>query len=385
MNKMKIDIRHIGWWLCSMIVLLCPSCSSGSDDDDNKPDGNGPSMLEIHVYTPENPLVTRAEVNPESEEMKAVKTLDIWVFQSSTGTLVGHLAPQVSESFEGGTYQMSVSDDFAENTPDVDVFVILNAASAGFDPNTVTSRAQLVDAMIKDPYFGLTSPQATLPAAGLPMTGVLKNQTLEVSPPVLKVAPVKVVRAVSKVRFVFSRTDTGENQVLKINSISINDGMIPTQEYLFLDGAYHPETSRIKIVPDEYVTGGVLTPLTDNDQIRVCAYPAQYAYDALNPQQAKGQDYEDLIDGGIEARELTQVGRFYLRESDQKIKGEIKYTIGTGAEKTATFLMENEYDFSRNHTWIVYGYFAGKESLKVSCIDVTPWVNSESDREWYNW
>ena len=342
-------------------------------------------MLEIHVYTPENPLVTRAEVNPESEEMKAVKTLDIWVFLSSSGDLIGHLAPQVSESFEGGTYQMSVSDEFAESTPLVDVFVILNAASAGFDPNTVTTRNQLVGAMIEDPYFGLTSPQATLPAAGLPMTGVLKNQTLEVSPPVLKVAPVKVVRAVSKVRFVFSRTDTGENQALKINSISINDGMIPEKEYLFLDGAYHPETSRIKIVPDEYVTGGALTPLTDNDQIRICAYPAKYAYDALNPEQAKGQDYENLIDGGIEARELTQVGRFYLRESDQQIKGVIKYTIGTGAEQTATFQMENEYDFSRNHTWIVYGFFAGKETLKVSCIDVTPWINSESDRDWYNW
>ena len=235
---------------------------------------------------------------------------------------------------------MSVSDDFAENTPDVDVFVILNAESIGFDPDAVSTRDQLVTAMIEDPHFGLTSPQATIPSAGLPMTGVLKSQTLEVSPPVLKVAPVKVVRAVSKVRFVFSRTDTGDNQALKINSISINNGMIPTQEYLFLDRAYHPETSRIKIVPDDYVTGGALTPLTDNDQICVCAYPAQYAYDALNPQQAKGQDYENLIDGGIEARELTQVGRFYLRESDQKIKGEIKYTIGTGEEKTATGIFE---------------------------------------------
>ena len=79
------------------------------------------------------------------------------------------------------------------------------------------------------------------------------------------------------------------------------------------------------------------------------------------------------------------MGRFYLRESDKKIKGTITYTIGSGEEKHASFMMANEKDFSRNHTWIVFGYFAGKETLQVYSVDVTEWTESSISHEVYNW
>ena len=81
-----------------------------------------------------------------------------------------------------------------------------------------------------------------------------------------------------------------------------------------------------------------------------------------------------------------QVGRFYFRETNRKVTGTITYQIGNGEEKQTPFSMVDEGDFSRNHTWIVYGYFAGKETLKVSSVDVTDWVIVDDiNRPVFNW
>lgn len=383
-----------------MLMLLCGACSSGDSDEDgggsgDKPVPKEPSNLEIHVYTPENPVVTRAEqVEPDADE-KAIHTLDIWVFVSEdkgsfrAGTLIGHLSPQVSTSSSSdyvGTYQMSVSEEFAEVRPKVDVFVAANLASVGLESLRTedVTPSQLKDQLIDTSYFGLstltTAPSST---EGLPMSGVLTSE-LSGNPPLLKVeTPVKVVRAVSKVRFVFGRTDTGDADRLKVNSITLENNMIPVKEYLFLNDPYSEGAYRID--NNSYQEGGSLTPLTGNDNIPVCPNPSKYAYIEDREGQAKGQAYENLINGGIEAGELAQVGRFYLRESDQKISGNINYTIGDGTPKNAIFTMSEADSFSRNHTWIVYGFFAGKEVLNVYSVDVTAWQTSSTDHEVHNW
>ena len=125
--------------------------------------------------------------------------------------------------------------------------------------------------------------------------------------------------------------------------------------------------------------------MTGNDNIPVCPNPSKYVYIDDREGQAKGQAYENLINGGIEARELAQVGRFYLRESDKRISGTINYSIGDGTPKNATFPMSEADSFSRNHTWIVYGFFAGKEVLNVYSVDVTAWQTSSTDHEVHNW
>jgi len=47
--------------------------------------------------------------------------------------------------------------------------------------------------------------------------------------------------------------------------------------------------------------------------------------------------------------------------------------------------MADEKGFTRNHTWIVYGYFAGKELLKIYSIDTTDWSTSSADHPVFNW
>ena len=113
----------------------------------------------------------------------------------------------------------------------------------------------------------------------------------------------------------------------------------------------------------------------------------------------KGQEYENLIDKGLKGHyfegtytegspELVELQRYYLRESDQKLKGRIYYTIGNGGEgwpKYTEFEMYEGENFTRNHTWIVYGYFTGKETLTISSIDVTEWDQKNTGHDIYNW
>lgn len=404
---MSSEYRYIGIWLSCLLMLLCSSCG-GSDSEGGSGGGGddpvvkGDSKLEIMVYTPDHPVVTRADngsVEPELEE-RTIKTLDIWVFASEAmgtlqdGDLVGYLQTQVSatESSFVGTYQMTVSDEFSTLKPRVDIYVAANAASAGLNLTKDTPRSDLDGIKIEhsesgDDPFGLTAPQTTVTDEGLPMSGVLKYQPITGSQPLLKVeTKVQVVRAVSKVRFIFSRTDTGNDNKLQITGITLDNdegsSLIPKQEYLFLDGEYTPRSTRI--VPT-YEPVKELKPLTGADQIPVSTYPAQYAYDPDNEDQVKGQAYERLINDGITAGDLAQVGRFYLRESSQQVQGKIYYKIGDSAEKSQKFSMTDPGDFSRNHTWIVYGYFAGKETLKVSWVNVTDWDESSTMYDIYNW
>ena len=406
-DKKMINNRYIGYWLCSMLMLLCVACG-GSDSDggdvpgptSERPVPTEPPKLSIRIYTPDRPTVTRGDTGfaePEDAE-KAVHSLDIWVFEHANGALVGHLSPTVSTTFEGGTYQIPVDEDFAERHPNVDVFVMVNVFPANTGLNlTSPAPADLLSAKIQrqgdNDYFGVTAltkePSETY---GLPMSGILLNQVLTVNLPVLKVdPPVKVMRAVSKVRFLFSRTDTGDSEIFKIKGITLDNNVIPTAEYLFLDPTndlkYHIDNTYESGVA--LVTSGVGNEIPD---IPVSAYPAKYAYDNNDESQPKGQDYEDLIDRGLQGvdnngvPEIVQVGRFYFRESNRKVSGTIAYQIGNGDVKYAPFSMVDEGDFSRNHTWIVYGYFAGKETLKVSSVDITDWVIVDDiNRPVFNW
>jgi hypothetical protein len=282
-----------------------------------------------------------------------------------------------------------VSETFVDNPPAVDIYVTANVAESntGIKLDRMTTRAQLEAALMKhvdenhDP-FGLTAPQATVPAGpdgGLPMSGVLKNQPVSGMAPIVSVRTnVQVVRAVSKVRFVFCNSSNADEQKLTIQSITIDGGMIPKEEYLFFEAPY---TGRNYNVGSEYEAAA---PLVNAAKKEVKSYssPTEYAYMGQT-----GEKYDSLINDGIEKNRLTEIGKFYLRESDKKITGTITYTVGNSdKELSAPFTMSEAGGFSRNHTWIVYGFFAGKDNLKVFSVDVNDWTTlPRDDHEVYNW
>ena len=391
-QQMEIRHKHIGWWLCSMLMLLCWSCG-GQDTDTDTPDVDQGPFLEIKVYSPERSQVTRADIGdiPGDTDENAIKNLNIWVFehhgtgQPDDGKFVGYLSVANPNPLVDSPYRILVSETFVDNPPAVDIYVTANVteSNTGIKLDRTTTRAQLEAALMKhdesqsfDP-FGLTTPQSEIPTDGLPMSGVLKNQPVEGMAPIVSVGTnVKVARAVSKVRFVFCNSSNADEQKLTIKSITIDGGMIPKEEYLFLNAPY---TGRNFKVGSEYETAAPLV----NTPTMVASYssPTEYAYRGQT-----GKEYEALINKGIEDERLTEVGKFYLRESDKKITGTITYTVGSSTtELSAPFTMSEAGDFSRNHTWIVYGFFAGKDNLKVFSVDVNDWTESSGDHEVYNW
>lgn len=373
-----------------MMLLMTAACSS-SDDGERQKGGvdKKPALLTIYVYSPESAATrqsasSRAEtgnVQPVGEET-TVHSLQIWIYESESKALVGYLSTKEVTTLnmgEGATYQLPVSDDFASRKPSVDVYVLANVTTAncGVGVGTLddqTNHQGLMDgAKIKD-HFGLGTLQTSVPEQGLPMAGKLTVQPVVGDAPALRVgtisqvAIVQLTRAVSKLRFVFAKT-TGQPTV-NITGITMNAGMIPNEEYLFKTPAsmtYNAGAAPL-----------LSTPITD---VAETTDPTEYIY--FNQE---AQAYEDLIN----TAGLTVHGPIYLRESDKQLAGTITYKIikdpeQTAEEQTADFQMQRAGDFLRNHTWIVYAYYAGSGRLQVQSLYVKDWSGKEMSHSFYNW
>jgi hypothetical protein len=250
--------------------------------------------------------------------------------------------------------------------------------------NENTTLAELKETCIGSSSFGTATPVSAVPSEGLPMSGLLENQIISGIPPVYTAMSqnVKLVRAVSKVRFIFSMSNANPPTISDL-SISLKDNMIPKEEYLFLEGVYPTHKSRVKLTGvDDYESEASLVT-NNNTVINKCDDPASYAYTSET-----GQAYEDKMNAGITATHLSDFGTFYFRESDKKLEGTISYTLGTAPNttpKSKTFTMGAAGDFTRNHTWIVYGYFLGSGDLKLNVVDVKDWTSGSEDPKVYNW
>ena len=388
---MREDIRHIGWLLGGMLMLLLlMACSSSlSEDDETGLQPKEKPVLKLYIFAPESPIVTRSDngnVNATADE-KALNTFDVWVFETGTSTLVSYLHLS-NQTFDGQQeITMEVSDDFADKAqkPNVDIFVAANVAASncGLSLQRSTTSTELQAAAIAHTatgdYFGLTAPVLSVPVEGLPISGMLTDQVVSGTAPVFtaKTNNVKLVRAVSKIRFVFSKS-TSAPEISNL-SVKLNSGVLPTKEFLFLDGIYPDKRSRIDAEAGTEGEQTLISGVSDGD-INAVTDPAQYATYTVG----QGQAYETKINGGIENKYLSELGRFYLRESEEKLKGTVNYTLG-GTAKSANFEMKTERDFTRNHTWIVYGYFLGSGDLMLNLVDVKSWTDKEENNKVHNW
>ena len=422
---MRYDLEHIGRWLGALLVLLLTACSSSSSSGGDDPEPTGKPALKIYVFPPDRPVVTRADVGnvDASDAENQIHTICVWVFERDetnlgNSLLVGHINLNNFSLSETGSGEITldVTDAFADKIsnaptidyrPKVDVYVAANVTSSncGLTPNSLMKNGETtesqVEALLIENHFGLTTKVSEVPADGLPMSGVLKNQQISGTSPVFRVgspttlATVRLVRAVSKVRFVFCQS-TANNDNLTINRIDLGyvpaeaaAVQLPSQEYLFLGGPY---PDYLKNIPDgvgrEAVTtmGSNVSDINRNDSLSAYSYAAPMS----------GQDYENHINWGIKQEKLSEVGRFYLRESDNGLAGKIYYTIvkegetsGVMKERvfktTGTTGATDDNDFTRNHTWIVYGYFVTSGDLEVSAVEIKDWVTSDTPAEVYNW
>ena len=400
---MKV-IRDIVWML---IMLLLIACSGDGDSSETKQ----PTVINVYVFAPDKPIITRGDIgevdsisNDESESKKT--SLQIWVFEHNTDNLIAYYSPESVTNLNSGTgetYQLSASDAFtqAATKPTVDVYVVANvtAANSGISLDERTTRTALEAALISGDYFGLNTLTKKVPDAGLPMSGVLRGVSVTGSAPVYKISNVTLTRTVSKIRFVFSREkpEAEEDDVhVKINSIQLGAGMIPAQEYLFLETgedapAYHVGVGSYGTDATNPAKEFLASPL---DDIAQNEDPMAYSYQAGQD----AQEYENLINSGltktvkndqnedVPAPELTQVGPFYLRESGKLLTGSITFQRGEDGTtaKPVTFKMHTAGDFSRNHTWIVYAYYSASGLVAVTVV-VKDWNDVAKSHEVYNW
>lgn len=404
-------------------LLLFAACSGSSDgsDEPQRP-VDGPSVLNIYVYAPGQAVPTRGnqgQVNADPTAEDAIHTLQIWVYtRETTPTLVTYFKTNAFQQDPQKTddtykFELPIDDTFA-NTPDnesrpkVDVYVLANVTSnnCGLDFDENTSKADLEAAILAEGYFGVATPVTEVPYDGLPMSGKLSEQKVSGNKPVLTLGPsptdmakIKLARAVSKARFVFSCSTDFDG--LQITGVTFDPTMIPTQEYLFLNQNYTDDGNYIKIGGD-YNTD-VTPSLFSIDETTICADPAHYAWDRLlnDKSDCTAQDYENLIADGLTIHEgestprLTE-RRLYLRESDKQLSGTIYYKVKEkdaadyGAEQHVPFKMVGPEDpwkpyFSRNHTWIVYAYLAWAK-MRIVDVHFKDWVTTQpSDHSLYNW
>lgn len=386
--------RHILYWfLCSILTVLFSACSSSGADEGVT---HQQAQLAIYVYAPEQASAKKhaaptrgdvGEVDPIDNTINegTIKSMQLWVYESETGNYVGYFRTDDVAALnegQGTTYQIPVTDAFAAAKPDVNVYVMANVTSANCGVGTLnkeTTRAALLEgAKITgglSGHFGLEQNTRTVPDDGLPFAGKLTTQPVVGDAPTLRVgslsqvATVQLTRAVSKLRFVFSKT-AGEPAV-NIKSIKINEQMIPEVEYLF-------QTP----VSMSYNTAEAELLSTAIDDIAETTDSTQFIYE-----NQTAQAYENLINEAASKAtpEVTVEGPIYLRESDKQLTGTITYTIGGGAEQTVDFAMQQAGDFSRNHTWIVYAYYAGSGNLQVQSLYVKDWSTKDIYHDLYNW
>ena len=375
MKKKGIHIRM--WLLAISFLLLAVACSSSGDDQPRNPQ---PTVLTIYVYSPEHPLLIRSgvgNVDASFDETKITR-LQIWVFKNGKNEKVAYLDTKEIAQLnvgEGAVYQLPVSDEFAQNKPDVDVYVLANIPADGYASDSKldgnSSRDDILNATIPETIFGLTSPTTQVPNDGLPMAGALTSQPVMGEAPVLRVgttsniATVRLERAVSKVRFVFANTEGAP--ALTIKDIKLDAEMIPNTEYLI---------QQTQTLSYNASASPLWTAATAEENVVKVENPTIYLYAGQ-----EAQVYENLIDQSP----LTQIGPFYLRESDKKLTGTITYQLEGKEEQTGTFAMNAADDFRRNHTWIVYAYHVGGGFLQLEAIYVKDWTTKEKSHEIYNW
>lgn len=363
--------RRVLIFAVSLLTVLLTACHP-----DNVPTENGPT-LSVAIDFPAMQETTKADVGemPAFDVENALHSLSLWIFRSDNHRLVAQRNLEEEDFPAGGgvrNYALAVSREFAAQAPDVDVFVLGNAASIGCDLDEESTWDDLNDAFFEDsetgPYygFGVTHPvHAVDSSLGLPMSVARKNMTIRGEAPVLRVGTVSLTRAVSRLRYVFCKTKTegGEEDEVAIRRIILSGGTIPLKEYVFT-------TEQSGVVLDDpilssnyvsmsYIVDGP-SEIADNDM------PENLIYVNQDP-----DTYRRLLDDAVADGTLTDLGYTYFRESDQRLMGRIEYTIN-GKERIREFNMAAPGDFARNRTWTLFGYFLSGRNLQLA-LSVQPW------------
>lgn len=394
--------------LVVMLFAALPvfSCSRPEPEQDS-------GELSINIYIPDV-IATKAETGTVGSlaAEKVFSSLQLWVFLSggtNDGQLVGYKGFTSGQLVDTGLPHSAITrfgmpltremfNTLSADGARVDVYAVANAASAtNASLGESTTRSELDAIVISGSAFGVSPLTMAVPAAGIPMSGVLKSASVTGSYPVLNISTLTLTRAVSKLRFVFCQQGTPAsgadpaapaNTSCVVKSITFggtstgHDCQIATSEKLFTDNKYGDTDNPFEINGYTPLTASIAgdggAPLMSNTDITVCEHPEELLFRSAGHETESSRDYETRLDAAVAAS--SQAGPIYIRETDKLISGTITYDIG-GGDVTATFSMPADNVLCRNHSWILYAYFAEATRTLQFEIVVLPWDKSSWDMD----
>ncbi len=348
------------------------------------------AQIDLYLYFPEEQSHTRAEepfVNGIALENE-IKTLQIWVFDHTNHDQLlayhedANIVASGIQRIQFGIEGVSTNDEilaFAEAHTSADVFVVINGASMQENFfKKETSYNDLDGYKLSGNQFGVSSPISN-PENGLPMSGVDYDAPITRQGKIFTIrqgTSINVVRAVSKVRFVFTRSKYMDN--VGIKSVTLNGDLIATEESLFIPSSSFDANNHVieANISGGYETASISYNNSDNsdvltaDDIKWHPDPLSLAWNPNNTEQTP-QSWENAINNAIANEQATEFGRTYLRETDKRLSGTIVYKNTAGGYTTLPFEMaaDDPYApsyFFRNHTWTILGYFInGQLQLRV--------------------
>lgn len=389
-------LRHIlNFTVMLLLALPAVSCRQSTPEEDT-------AELSVSIYIPDL-VATKAEtgsVGAISSE-KVFSSLQLWVFLhggTNDGQLVGYKGFTAAQLTDTGLPHSAITrfamplsremfNTLSQDGTRVDVYALANAADATLGEGT--TRSGLDALVLSGSAFGVSPLTMAVPATGIPMSGVLKEAQVTGGYPVLNISTVNLTRAVSKIRFVFSQQGTPasgtdpavpRNSACVVKSISFggtatgHDCQIAASEKLFTTEKYSTTDNLFDI--DGYtplaatIAGNGGAPLMSNADITICADPEELLFRGTGHATETAREYESRLDSVIVAS--SQSGPIYIRETDKVISGTITYNTGD-EDLTATFTMPSDNVLSRNHSWILYAYFAEATRTLQFKIVVLPW------------
>lgn len=352
-----------------VLALLLPSCRR---TDLSTQVQEGPT-LEIAIQFPYASTTKAKELAATDEENK-IHSLAIWVFRSEGHAAVGEplfLTNEADFPPQGGIghYKFIVDWNFVNTHPDVDVFVLANAASIGCTLNVNSTYDEIATATFgyksdSDDKFGTHTYTTSVPEDGLPMSGMKTHMKVFGSAPQMKIDPVTLVRSVSRLRMVLCRTATDDEEQedeVSVTGITFYKDQIALEEKVFTEGA----TGVISYISDDFSFAG-------SNDIKRNPVPENLIYVNQDP-----DEYQAMLDQARDNGTLNDLGYVYLRESDIRIFGRVDYRIN-GNDRSREFAMSAPGDFARNHTWTLFAYFMSGRNLQVSLV-ASPWSKGDYD------
>ena len=401
MKTLKTTYDYLHMLLMLMACLIVTACND--DDDWQEP----AEYLNISIYSPqtETRAITRAgtdthdPVKAETEE-NTIHDVYVWAFlsTSNSGTLdsdkpIGYVAGNINAA--SGNIQMPITEDnlnkLLASDGKVDFYVIANTAnltSFTLPDGLNAKRADVRDATFghigsNDDFGGSTSTNAdtwytdNLSGSGLPSANTKTEDVVTDSKELTKgMISIQLLRAVSRLRFVFSRATDLED--VEIEKIEISGSGIYKQEKLFYTSE---ETTSLTGETEDWNFTQTFTNAKPED----CDDPKSLVRNDDNTSSTYDKDaqaYETRIDQAISNRYASEYGRTYIRETNAPLTATITFRCEqTRLTKTVTLRHDTDTsadNLPRNHTWLVYGYFE-KGSLQLTAT-VMDWKDVEDDQ-----